>query len=124
MENKIRIYKAMKHLHTFENFLNEDTLKENKDYSYIGTCVNSFDEYGECVHNAFSDEEDFFNSWNTAKKISKDEFWLHIDPSSENYELVKKAERDPKYTPEYRYSKESDVYFAFIDDDTHYFFVK
>jgi len=38
--------------------------------------------------------------------------------------LVKKAELDPKYTPEYRYSEESDVYFIFINDDTHYFFVK
>ena len=101
----------------------KDLLKEN-GYTYVGTCTNSFDEYGECNHDAFSDEEHFFHSWDTAKKISKEEFWKHIDKSSDQYKEVKEMEADPEYKPEYRYSEEDDVYFIFLNDDTHYFFVK
>lgn len=101
-------------------------LKESteKSYEYVGTCVNSFDEYGECVHNAFYDEQHFFNSWENAKKITKEEFWKHIDPESEEYNEVKELESDSDYTPEYRYSEEDDVYFIFVGDDTHYFFTR
>ena len=92
-------------------------------YIYIGTCMNSFDDWGECKHNAFYDEEHFFNSWENADEISKEEFWSNIDPSSDKYQEVKKYEADPEYTPEYRYSPEDDIYYIFINDDTHYFFV-
>ena len=98
-------------------------LPEEKKYIYIGTCMNSFDDYGECKHNAFYDEEHFFNSWAAADEISKEEFWSNIDPSSDKYQEVKKFEADPRYTPEYAYSKEDDIYYIFINDDTHYFFV-
>ena len=92
-------------------------------YVYIGTCTNSFDEYGECEHSAFYDEEHFFNSWQSANSISKEEFWSNIDPSSDRYAEVKEFEADPEYTPEYRYNKEDDIYYIFLNDDTHYFFV-
>jgi len=104
-----------------------DLLKENNgfgEYVYVGTCMNSFDKYGQCKHNAFYDEEHFFNSWNNAKEISKEEFWKHIDPNSDKYKEVKTIEADPQYTPEYRYSPEDDIYYIFIGDDTHYFFVR
>jgi hypothetical protein len=105
------------------NELIKGLLPEEKKYIYIGTCMNSFDDYGECKHNAFYDEEHFFNSWAAADEISKEEFWSNIDPSSEKYQEVKKFEADPRYTPEYAYSKEDDIYYIFINDDTHYFFV-
>ena len=93
------------------------------EYVYIGTCMNSFDEYGECIHDAFYDEEHFFNSWGNANKISKEEFWSNIDPSSDKYDEVKELEADPEYPAEYRYNPDDDVYFIFVSDDTHYFFV-
>ena len=105
------------------NELIKGLLPEEKKYIYIGTCMNSFDDYGECKHNAFYDEEHFFNSWAAADEISKEEFWSNIDPSSDKYQEVKKFEADPRYTPEYAYSKEDDIYYIFINDDTHYFFV-
>lgn len=92
-------------------------------YVYIGTCMNSFDEYGECIHDAFYDEEHFFNSWENADKISKEEFWSNINPSSDKYDEVKELESDPEYPAEYRYNPDDDVYFIFVSDDTHYFFV-
>lgn len=91
-------------------------------YEYVGTCMNSFDEYGECKHDAFYDEEHFFNSWGMAKEISKEEFWSNINPSSEMYDELKKLESVPEYQTEYRYSEEDDIYFIFVNNDTHYFF--
>ncbi len=93
-------------------------------YSYIGTCVNSFNKYGECKHDAFHDEEHFFNSWENAKEISKKEFWKHINPGSEKYKKLRKLEMDPEYPAEYRYSEEDDIYYIFVNEDTHYFFVR
>ena len=102
----------------------EEILPEHKgEYVYIGTCMNSFDEYGECIHDAFYDEEHFFNSWENANEISKEEFWSNIDPSSDKYDEVKELEADPEYPAEYRYNPDDDVYFIFVSDDTHYFFV-
>lgn len=102
----------------------EEILPEHKgEYVYIGTCMNSFDEYGECIHDAFYDEEHFFNSWGNANEISKEEFWSNIDPSSDKYDEVKELEADPEYPAEYRYNPDDDVYFIFVSDDTHYFFV-
>jgi hypothetical protein len=92
-------------------------------YVYIGTCMNSFDEYGECLHDTFYDEEHFFNSWETSNEISKEEFWPNINPSSDKYDEVKELEFDPEYPAEYRYNEEDDVYFIFVGNDTHYFFV-
>jgi hypothetical protein len=92
-------------------------------YLYIGTCVDSFDEYGECIHDAFYDEEHFFNSWQNAVDISKEEFWSNIDPLSDKYDEVKELEADPEYPAEYRYSEEDDIYFIFVGDYLHYFFV-
>jgi len=81
------------------------------------------DEYGECMHGAFYDEEHFFNSWQTADEISKEEFWSNIDPLSEMYDELKELESDPEYPAEYRYNPNDDVYFIFVGDDTHYFFI-
>ena len=94
------------------------------EYVYIGTCMNSFDEYGECLHDVFYDEEHFFNSWQNADEISKEEFWSNIDPSSEKYDELKELEADPEYPAEYRYNPVDDIYYIFVSEDTHYFFVK
>lgn len=113
--------KSIKLVDLLEDILPEPEHKGK--YVYIGTCMNSFDEYGECLHDTFYDEEHFFNSWQNAVEISKDEFWSKIDPSSEMYDEVKELEADPEYPAEYRYSEEDDIYYIFVSDDTHYFFV-
>jgi hypothetical protein len=116
--------KSIKLIDILDGILFESKSKKNNGkYLYIGTCVNSFDEYGECVHDAFYDEEHFFNSWGNANKISKKEFWSNIDPLSDQYDHIKELEADPEYTPEYRYNEEDDIYYIFVSDDTHYFFV-
>ncbi len=102
----------------------EEMLSEPEGkYVYIGTCMDSFDEYGECIHNAFYDEEHFFNSWQNANEISKEEFWSNINPLSDKYDEVKELESDPEYPAEYRYNPDDDIYFIFVGNDTHYFFV-
>lgn len=113
--------KSIKLFNILEEMLSEP--KHKGEYVYIGTCMNSFDEYGECMHGAFYDEEHFFNSWQTADEISKEEFWSNIDPLSEMYDELKELESDPEYPAEYRYNPNDDVYFIFVGDDTHYFFV-
>ncbi len=113
--------KSIKLSNILEEMLSEPGLKGK--YVYIGTCMNSFDEYGECMHGAFYDEEHFFNSWQTADEISKEEFWSNIDPLSEMYDELKELESDPEYPAEYRYNPNDDVYFIFEGDDTHYFFI-
>ena len=111
--------KTIKLSNILEGMLSEPEGK----YLYIGTCVDSFDEYGECIHDAFYDEEHFFNSWENAVEISKEEFWSNIDPSSDEYDEVKELESDPEYPAEYRYSEDDDIYFIFVGDYLHYFFV-
>lgn len=113
--------KSIKLTDLLGEMLSEPDLKGN--YEYIGTCENSFDEYGECIHDAFYDEEHFFHSWETAVDISKKEFWSNIDPSSEMYDEVKRLEADPEHPAEYRYNEEDDVYFIFVGNYLHYFFV-
>ena len=103
--------------------LGDDNPSTKGQYEYIGTCVNSFDEYGECLHGAFYDEEHFFHSWENAVDIPKEEFWSNIDPSSEKYDEVKELEDDLEDPAEYRYSEEDDIYFIFVGNHTHYFFV-
>jgi len=107
----------------YNQFLNED-IDNKKEYTYVGTCMNSFDEWGECINDAFYDESDFFNSWETAEEITSEEFWKHIDPNSEMYNEVMEYSTNGEYVPEFRYSEENDVYFAFVNEDTHYFFIR
>lgn len=108
----------MKHLKRFNEAKNEAT------YIYISNCTNSFNKHGEGKYpEVFVDEEHFFNSWEEAKEISAEEFWKHIDPSSDKYDFLKEAEKSKKYKTEYRYSEADDVYFIFANEDTHYFFV-
>ena len=111
--------KTIKLSDILEGMLSEPERK----YLYIGTCMDSFDEYGECIHDAFYDEEHFFNSWENANEISKEEFWSNIDPSSDKYNELKELEANPEYPAEYRYNEEDDIYFIFVGNDTHYFFV-
>lgn len=131
LQENINRIKEVMGLHN-ENYRDTITVKTIKlsdisepegKYVYIGTCMNSFDEYGECIHDAFYDEEHFFNSWENADKISKEEFWSNIDPSSDKYDEVKELESDPEYPADYRYNPDDDVYFIFVSDDTHYFFI-
>lgn len=103
--------------------LDDNNPPTENQYEYIGTCENSFDEYGECIHGAFYDEEHFFNSWENSVEISKEEFWSNINPESEKYDEVKELEADPENPAEYRYSEEDDIYFIFVGNQTHYFFV-
>jgi len=109
----------------WEKPLDETKKSENiATYTYLSNCTNSFNKHGEGKYpELFVDEEHFFNSWEEAEEISAEEFWKHIDPHSKKYEFLKKAEKSKKYKPEYRYSEADDVYFIFVYEDTHYFFV-
>jgi hypothetical protein len=105
----------------FENILKENNQQE---YVYIGTCVNSFDEDSNCINGLFSDINDFSYAWETAQEITPEEFWSNIDPNSDAYDEVRKMANDHEYPDEYRYNQEYDIYFGFMDEWIHYFFVR
>ena len=105
----------------FKVVLKEDN---GKYYNYIGTCVNSFDEDSNCINGLFNDVNDFSYAWEEAEEITSEEFWSHINPGSDAYDEVRKLANDPTYPDEYRYNPEYDIYFAFMDEWIHYFFIK
>lgn len=107
----------------YQDYLNE-SLNLKDTYSYVGTCMNSFDDDDVCINDAFEDTDHFFNSWYNAEEITSDGFWEHINPHSEKYDEVMEYTTNGEYNPEFRYSEEDDVYFAFVNDDTHYFFIR
>jgi len=91
-----------------ENYLNK--------YNFVGTCVNSFDEDGECLISYFADTSDFAYQEENSKKISKETFIKNVSDSSmipKNKEVI------------FMITPNKNVIMAYDPlSDVHYFFGK
>ena len=96
---------------SFKKYLEENGSK----YSFVGTCVNSFDEdTGECFFDNYRDVSDFAVGEENSSKISKDEF-------------IRMTEHHPSIdeSDEFLFDEDHDVLMAYDSEkDVHYFFVK
>lgn len=86
--------------------------------NFVGTCVNSFDEDGECIipELPFNDVNDLAYADENAENISKEEFYRSVNvPES----VIKKTSGNEIF-----YLIFEDVYMLYDgDEDIHYFFV-
>jgi hypothetical protein len=92
-------------------------LFENKK-PYVGNCVNSFDEDGECFGNLpYNDVTEFAHGDENAKKISKEEFEKHVDIP----EHLKKIHNSNHV--DYLHDKDNNVHMMYDHkSDVHHFF--
>jgi len=87
----------------------------NKPYNFVGTCVNSFDEDGNCVIPYFSDTTDFANKEENSDTISKQDFVLNVA----DYSML------PSGDYEYYLTQDRNLIMAYnVNQDVHYFFGK
>lgn len=94
-------------------------LFENNLYHFIGTCVNSFDEDGECNFSNYRDVTDFAQAEESAESITKEKFYSMANVNGLN--IIKIFGKNPQFL----YDKENDVLMAYNSKtDIHYFFVK
>ena len=84
-------------------------------FHFVGTCVNSFDEDGECLLSYFSDTTDFAYEEENADRISKQVFISNVS----NYDMLPSGEY------EYYITQNRDLIMAYnVEQDVHYFFGK
>ena len=91
----------------------------NRRRVYIGNCVNSFDEDGNCVVGGvgYYDVSDFAVGEERAEALSWDEFDREVFVSLEIEEIIEGHEVI------YLLDRERDLYMLYdCDDDIHYFF--
>ena len=87
-------------------------------YSYKGSCVNSFDEDGDSLIKLFSDVSDFAVKEEESEEVSKD----IISKFNINNELQNIAN---KKSTKLLFNKDHDIYFLYdTAKDIHYFFSK
>ena len=82
----------------------------------VGTCVNSFDEDGNCTINQlpYKDTTHFAQAEENATQINKDQFMqnVNVPDNLKNINAI------------YLHDKDNDVYMLYNDQkDVHYFFV-
>ena len=85
---------------------------------FVGSCVNSFDEDGDCIIHQlpWNDTTEFAQALEDQQQISKEQFVNSVETSSITNEVVTKAEE---------FSLADNVFIAYdSDEDVHYFFVK
>lgn len=90
----------------------------SKNAEFLGTCVNSFDDEGECVvPRLYRDVSDFAYHEENAQKISSKEFSNAVGkiPYAIDNQIGKSRE--------YLYDEDNDVYMIYdTESDVHYFF--
>jgi hypothetical protein len=90
----------------------------SKIAEFLGTCVNSFDEDGECtVPQLYRDVSDFAYHEENAQKISSKEFYNKVGkiPTVIDSQIGKNRE--------YLYDEDNKIYMIYdVDSDVHYFF--
>lgn len=88
-----------------------------ESYKYVGNCINSFDNDGECLFNFYNDVSDFaYHIEEYYVEISKGEFLKNV---INNYQFLNKN------NIEYYYDTNKNIFVAYdVDKDIHYFFVK
>jgi len=86
-------------------------------YSYIGNCVNLFDEEGQCSVGPFIDATDFAQQLEDADKVDKEEFEEVIDVPRALAKVLTRKDVTYYYLPRV------DAYVAQIDsEDVEYIF--
>lgn len=90
----------------------------NESANFVGTCVNSFDEDGECIiPGLYNDVSDFAVHEEEAKQISAADFAQAVGEI--NQELISHIGNEVVYL----HDEDNDVYMIYdIDSDVHYFF--
>jgi hypothetical protein len=93
-------------------------LYEIENKTYLGNCVNSFDEDGECiVPNLYNDVSDFAYSEENSIEISKNDFIKNVGNVQDN--ISNHLSKDVIYL----HDQINDVFMIYdIDNDIHYFF--
>lgn len=93
-------------------------IKELFEMNFLGTCVNSFDEDGDCViPGLYRDASDFASHEENAKKITQQEFESKVGKLS--IDLSKKISKDR----EYYHDEDGNIYYIYdVKKDIHYFF--
>jgi hypothetical protein len=96
-------------MNTFKLFL------ENQKKQLVGTCVNSFDEDGNCTINQlpYRDTTQFAQAEENATEITKDQFInnVNVPDNLKNINAI------------YLHDKDHDLYMLYNDQkDIHYFF--
>lgn len=105
----------------FSEYLKEHKLS-NKPYEYVGNCVNSFDDDGDCVLSIFRDTSDFAVAEEESKEVSKEVSKDIVKTFKMSSELEKIAKRK---TTKLLYNEDRDIYFLYdTKKDIHYFFVR
>ena len=96
--------------------MKHEEITNNKKH-FAGTCVNSFDEEGNCITNLpWLTVSDFAVDEENAEEINKEEFLKNVDISKE---LIKKLLKH-----KLKFMKADNVYMIYDDNtDIHYFFV-
>jgi hypothetical protein len=85
---------------------------------YVGNCVNSFDEDGECLIGIYDDVSDFANSEENSKEISNKDF---INLVGEIPKYLKNKIKNHELS--YLYDEDNDIAMIYdITKDIHYFF--
>lgn len=90
-------------------------------YHLVGSCVDSFDDNGDCFFDNFSDVNDFACADEDAKRISKKQFWKSCVVSlwASCPTAIEKTHKI-----EYYYDERTDVFMLYDStDDIHYFYV-
>lgn len=90
----------------------------NEDAKFLGTCVNSFDEDGECIiPNLYQDVSDFAVHEENAIRISFNEFDKNIGKIPNDLDKLISPNRN------YLYDEDNKIFMIYdIENDTHYFF--
>lgn len=102
---------------TLTTFLNESSQSKKV---YVGNCVNSFDDDGECVvhHLPYRDTTDFAQGEENSKKINKSEFNKHVDIPSHLDKIHKSKDTV------YLHDRDNNVHMMYDPKkDVHHFFV-
>jgi len=89
---------------------------------HVGTCVNSFDQHGECTisrHLPYRDSSHFANAIEDSTKVSKEHFLKHATVSKEHTPLLHKK------STEFYHDKEHGVHVMYdTKNDVHHFFTE
>lgn len=88
-----------------------------KNFKYVGNCVNSFNDDGECLLSIFSDTSDFANVEENSEIVSKSKFINNVTLNKFFINLVQKN------STKILYNKDRDIYMIYDENkDIHYFF--
>lgn len=88
------------------------------EYHFLGTCVNSFDEDGNCVvPGLYNDVSDFAVHEENAQQITKSQFLKHIGRIDHG------IDKEISHNRIYLHDSDNGVFMIYdVETDIHYFF--